>query len=611
MNKFKLTFYILILFTFVYSYSFKYSDDDLRDAINKVRSNEITTDELKAHIRYLASDDLEGRFPGTRGDSLTESYIENEFKNYGLLPGNGDSYRQNFDITSDVKLGDDNKMTLYVDEKEFKLKPGSEYTPLGISSNAMVKFGLVFAGYGITSAEQNYDDYKDIDALGKIVVILKHSPGYNNPHDNPFDKFEQINFKITTAKQKGALGIIVINGPEDENDDRLMKLRGDNFSGDAGIPVVNVKREYIEKCFELNGKKLAEVQKSINETKTPASFILKKSSAMIQTNVLKVKSSTSNIMGFLEGSDPVLKNEVIVIGAHKDHLGDGTKYGSLNDKNPAIHNGADDNASGTSGVLEVAQKLSSVKSSLKRSYLFMLFGSEEAGLLGSAYFTKSELFSRYNIVAMINMDMIGRLDNNKLSIGGTGTSSVWVPVLDSLNKIYEFTAGYKPEGFGPSDHSSFYAKDLPVLFFFTSLHTDYHRPSDDWDKINYDGEKKILEMVYSLINTLDNLSGKPDFVKTVSDKNDKQGPQLRVTLGIIPDYSSTDEGLAVLGVKEGGVGEKSGILKGDVIIKFGGDDIKNIYDYMGALSKCKPGDEVEVVVKRNGENVTLKVEFKK
>lgn len=610
MKKYKLTAFFVILFTLVYSYSFRW-DDDLRDAINKVRSSEITADELKAHIMYLASDELGGRFPGTHGDSLTESYLMDEFKNYGLQPGNGDSYSQNFDFTSDVKLGANNNLTLNAGKKKYVLKPGTDYTPLGISSNMLVKFGLVFAGYGITSTEQNYDDYKDQDVNGKIAVILNHSPGFNNPHDNPFEKFEQINFKITLAKQHGVLGIIVVNGPEDENNDNLMKLRSNNFSGDVGIPVVNVKREFIDKLFEANGKKLGDVQKKINDSKSPDSFILKSCRAQIETEIIKVKSTTSNILGFIEGSDSLLKNEVIVIGAHKDHLGDGTKYGSLNDKNPEIHNGADDNASGSAGVLEIAEKLNSVRSTLKRSYLFMLFAGEEAGLLGSAFFTKSDLFNKYHIIAMINMDMIGRLDNNKLTIGGTGTSSIWVPILDSLNKIYEFTAGYKPEGFGPSDHSSFYSKDLPVLFIFTGLHSDYHRPSDDWDKINYDSEKKVLEFVYSILNTLDNRIEKPDFIKTTTNKEDRQGPQLRVTLGIIPDYSSTEEGLGVLGVKEGGVAEKSGILKGDVIIKFGGDDVKNIYDYMGALSKCKPGDEVDVVVKRNGENVNVKVEFKK
>ncbi|MFI5211892.1 MAG: M20/M25/M40 family metallo-hydrolase, partial [Ignavibacteria bacterium] len=298
--------------------------------------------------------------------------------------------------------------------------------------------------------------------------------------------------------------------------------------------------------------------------------------------------------------------------AHMDHLGDGMKYGSLSDGHaPEIHNGADDNASGVAGVLELAEYYASKKNDLKRSVIFMFFSGEEAGLLGSSYFVKSDLFKKYNIVSMINLDMVGRLADNKLTIGGTGTSGVWEPLLDSLNKTYNFTAAFNKDGYGPSDHASFYSKDIPVLFFFTGLHKDYHRPSDDWDLINSEGEVKVLDMTANVIDYLNSLSEKPGFVKVQVEKKEETNRGFRVTLGVIPDYSSSKEGLEITGVKAGGVAEKAGLQGGDIITKLGQYEIKNIYDYTDALSKFKPGEETEVVYLRGTEEKKITVTFAK
>jgi len=349
----------------------------------------------------------------------------------------------------------------------------------------------------------------------------------------------------------------------------------------------------------------------MDSLKVPNSFAFSNTKVKLNTDLKFITSYTNNIIGIIEGNDPVLKNETIVVGAHFDHLGDGMKYGSLNDSHePAIHNGADDNASGTSGIIELAQYFSSMKKDLKRSIIFMAFSAEEAGLIGSAYFTKSELFKKYNVVSMLNLDMIGRMADNKITIGGTGTSSVWDKMLDSLNGIANFNMTKSTEGFGPSDHSSFYAKEVPVLFFFTSLHSDYHKPSDDWDKINVDDEVKILDMVSDVISCLNNLPVKPDYIKS-KESSENKNMGFRVTLGIIPDYSSSSDGLSITGVKSGSVGEKAGLQAGDVITKMGDFEIKNIYDYTDALSRFKQGDETILKVKRGTEELTMTVTFKK
>ena len=567
----------------------------------------ITSGEILGHIKYLAGDELGGRFPGTEGDISARDYIIKELKSYGVKPAGENGFLQPFEYISEIKLGPLNKLTLTTGE--LTGTAGVDYTPVYLSSNGSASGSIVFVGYGINAPDLNYNDYAGVDLTGKIALMFQYSPGYNNPHDNPFSMYERLRKKCEAAKEQGAAGIIVIKGPE-SGQDELIKLRMFGPGENLGIPVVNVKRELIEYIFQSRGG-MENTQKLIDSLRTPQSFSHSGGTAEFTTDIIHVNANTGNVLGKLEGNDAALKNEVIVIGAHMDHLGDGTKYGSLYEGNePEIHNGADDNASGTAGVLELAEYLAANKKKLKRTVLFMFFSGEEAGLIGSAYFTKSELMKKYNIVSMINLDMVGRLTDSKLTIGGTGTSSVWEPMLDSLNKSFNFSEAYNKDGYGPSDHASFYAKDIPVLFFFTGLHKQYHRPDDDWQLINSDGEAEIIKMVSDIVMFVNNLPSKPDFIK-VQETKKETNMGFRVTLGIIPDYSSTKEGLEITGVKSGGPAEKGGLQAGDVITKFGQYDIKNIYDYTDALSKFKPGEETEVTYIRGTESTTVKITFGK
>ncbi|KXK56447.1 MAG: aminopeptidase [Chlorobi bacterium OLB5] len=573
------------------------------------KSPKITSGEITAHIKYLASDELAGRFPGTDGDRLTVDYIINEFEDYDITPAGENGYLQPFDYISEIKLGKDNSLS--IGNGELISRAGENFTPVYLSSNGTAQGNIVFVGYGINAPELNYNDYAGIDLKGKIALMLMFSPGYNNPHDNPFSKYERLRIKCAAAKEQGAAGIIVIKGPE-SGEDELIKLRMAGPGENVDIPVVNVKRSYTDYIFtNSKGKLLSEIQKSIDSLRIPQSFEYGGGMAQLKTDLVRIKALTNNVIGMIEGNDKTLKNEYILIGAHMDHLGDGLKYGSLHDSHVAeIHNGADDNASGIAGVLELAQYFSENKKNLKRSIIFMTFSGEEAGLIGSGYFTKSELMKKYNIVSMINLDMIGRLTDNKLTIGGTGTSSIWQGLLDSLNRSFNFTAAYNKDGYGPSDHASFYGKDIPVLFFFTGLHKDYHKPSDDWQHINAAGQAKVLEMIVGIVNYVNSLNTKPDFIKVTEEKKETT-MGFRVTLGVIPDYSSTKEGLEITGVKAGGIAEKAGLQGGDVITKLGQYEIKNIYDYTDALTKFKPGEETEVTYIRGTEKTTVRITFNK
>ncbi|MFZ4591484.1 MAG: M20/M25/M40 family metallo-hydrolase, partial [Ignavibacteria bacterium] len=423
--------------------------------IDKVRSNDITKEEVYEHIKYLASDKLEGRFPGTQGDVLARQYISSEFAKYGLIPKGDSSYIQRFDMNNGVKMGKANVTKFYTKEGTIDVS-AKDFTPLGISASGIAKGDLVFAGYGIHSPNLDYSDFKDINGNmvnveGKVIIIMNYTPTTMNIQNDKFANFEKIRTKIASFKELNPAGVIVITPPVNStssNQDILMDVGFDYVSQNAGLPIINIKRDIIEMFLKQQGYDLGKIQNDINDNIRPNCFAIKGIEAEFDVDLEKDIAKTGNVIGYLEGSDPVLKNEVIVIGGHFDHLGYGGPNSMYRGKDKLIHFGADDNASGTAGVMEVAQKLASEKGKLKRSFLFLCFTGEEEGLIGSSYFVKSDEFKKYNVVAMINMDMVGRLKDDKLILNGTGTSPYWVPEFEALNKTYNFKASYSPDGFG-------------------------------------------------------------------------------------------------------------------------------------------------------------------
>ncbi len=572
-------------------------------------NNEITADELKAHISYLASDSLEGRFTGSKGADLASEYIAQIFSEINLKPLFDNSYFQNFPFVSGLKLSENNYAKIHTNDKDYSLKINEEFSPTPFTGNAFFKGQIVFAGYGISEPKLNYDDYKDIDVKGKAVLILRYNPEGDNPHSD-FEQYSAYRYKAKTAKEKGASAVIFVTGfyPKDDVD-KLMELRYDGAAGIDSLPIIQIKRNIAAELFESNKLNLSEIQKQINENKKPNSFLLQNIQFEINTAVEQIIEYGKNVAGYIEGNDSNLKNEYIVLGAHYDHLGYGQVGSLYRGSEKKIHNGADDNASGTSGVIELAENFSSIKNNLKRSIIFICFAGEEEGLLGSSYFVNHSPIELEKIVSMINMDMIGRLtDENKLIVYGTGTSSNWKDYLNQANNNYSFKLTFNDEGYGPSDHSSFYSAKIPVLFFFTGTHTDYHRPSDDIDKINFKGEEKLLKFVEDVLYVIDTLSKRPDYID-VPRKQSEGRMRFRVYVGTIPDYSSQVEGLKITGVSNDSPAQKAGLQAGDIIIKFGEKKISNIYDYTYALGDYSPGDIVEIVVIRQGEKLKLNIEL--
>lgn len=568
-----------------------------------IDSPEITAAEIFEHIKYLASDELEGRFTGTEQCWIAAEYIAKEFEKARLEPAFNGSYFQEFPFISDIQLGK-NSFEIISQEK-FSPEVEKDFIPLPFSDNLNVEGKLVFAGFGISSKENNYDDYEGLDVKGKIVVVFRNHPEMNAPH-SPFDQLAGLRFKATIARDKGAAAIIFVNTSDKKDNDNLYKLEYDGASKIKGLSVIHLKRDVLQKLLAQVNLDIEEIEKQIIDNKTPNSFEINATAKLI-TEVNEIESISWNVGGLLRGTDKELSNEYVVIGGHFDHLGWG-KQNSLYQGEPMIHNGADDNASGTTGVLELSEKFASEKNNLKRSVLFFAFSGEELGLLGSSFLVNHFPVPIENVVTMINMDMIGRLKDSSLIVYGTGTSSNWKTLLNEKNS-YGFKLTFNDDGFGPSDHSSFYGKKIPVLFFFTGTHSDYHKPSDDYDKINSEGQESVLKFIHSVASDVINMDAKPDYL-AVERKDTGRMTGSRVWVGTIPDFAGDVDGYKLGGVTEGSPAALAGLKAGDIITKFGDKKISNIYDFTYAIGNYKPGDKVKVLVKRAEEEIEVELELK-
>ncbi len=566
----------------------------------------ITAPELREYVKYLASDSLEGRASGSEGNAKASIYVAVDMKLWGLKPaGDNGTFFQTFDFTSAVKPGEKNALKLETGGKLLQLRPDVDFRPFGFSSNDSVSAPIVFVGYGISAPDKSYDDYEGIDVKGKIVLMFRFAPDGSSPKGD-FQKYTALRNKARVARDKGAVGLMMVTGPADATDDDLPKVAIDQGGGSSGIPAVAVTRASIETSLQYSGWSLTALQDKIRGEKKPLSFKIKDATATLQTDIVRVTSRTSNVVAYIEGTDSVLQHEVIVLGAHLDHLGmGGPGSGSMVPDTIAIHNGADDNASGSAALLELAQAFVAKANTLRRSFVFVFFSGEELGTLGSGYYVSAPFFPLSQTVAMINLDMVGRLKDRTLNIGGSGTSPAWNSLLTKYNADSTFKLVLNPDGFGPSDHASFYGKDIPVLFFFTGVHDDYHKPSDDWDKLDYEGEEKITKYVYRIVSDIDSMDVRPGFTRVSSPVASRSGGGdsrgFSVTLGIVPDVAESSTGMKISGVRPNGAAEKAGMKTGDIIISMAGKKVLNVYDYMGMLGELKAGDSVEIEIQRDGK----------
>lgn len=581
-------------------------------------------DRVRDDLFFLAGDECEGRGLETDGIKRAARHIATVFRENGLKPGGTDGYFQPFPVyTGKATRGPNNTLTLSpADGPVLVPELDADYVPL--AGEGPTSAGLVFVGYGISAPKLGYDDYGGLDVAGKWVVMFRRTPRAGNT-DRPFDPapdspYGSFATKLALAQAKKAAGVMFVNdatygkGDDKPADPALMPQ--------TPLPVVQIKRSLLAKL--LGDKKLADVEAGIDADGKPNSFPLAGWTAAAEVHFTRPSIPCKNVVGVLPGRGP-LADQVVVVGAHYDHLGrgEGGRMASR-DSAPAgkLHYGADDNASGTTGLLELARRLGGQKDRTGRTVVFIAFSGEERGLFGSLHYCNHPTVPLESVAVMLNMDMIGRArpaDDTKtadrLVVYGTGTGTGLEAAADRFNQGVGFDLTKIATGSGPSDHESFFLKKVPVLFFFTGTHRDYHTPADTPDKINLPGLVRTVDYVQKLTEHFAAVPERPKFQPTTGgwydpteDKPKKASRGGGPKIGIMPgNYEAADGGVLVEDVVPGGAAEAAGLKKGDRIKAIGGKPVKNIQDYMAAMATQKAGVEVEVQLVRGDETKTVKV----
>ena len=591
-------------------------------------AGEAVQDRLREAVTWLAAPEREGRGPGTAGIEAAADWVAGRFAELGLARvGEPIAAFQPFAMTLEAKLGPaaDNVAEIVGppdatgSRRLIPLALGTDFTPLAAGGTGAFDLPLAFAGYGITAPAAHYDDYAALaGGTGQAVIVLRQEPQKDDPHSvfdgNQASQHAALSRKVANASEHEVGGVVFVNDAAD--DDALMAFtRAGEGSTRRTLPILHVRRGVIDDVVRSAlGRDLATIQKGIDETLEPASGPLEGWRLRGRAAIERTETQGRNVLALLPGqgrsaagaAPAIDPRETIVLGAHYDHLG----FGGANSAAPgetAIHHGADDNASGTALLVEVARRLKEA-GPLPRSVLFAAFSGEERGLLGSGHYAANPVVPLSDTVAMVNLDMVGRLVDDKVIVHGTGTGTGFDALVDRLVAAHGLTAAKEPGGFGPSDHSSFYAKKIPVLHLFTGSHADYHRPTDTAEKINYEGMEKLANLVTEIVRELATAPERPSYLEVASTMFARGGGD-RPYFGSIPDFGKPGGGYAISGVAKDSPAAKGGLQGGDLIVRLGDSAIAGLEDFDSALRKHKGGETVPVVVRRDGTEVTLQVEL--
>jgi len=609
-------------------------------------------DRLRLAVEWLAAPEREGRGPGTKGIEQAADWVAAQFAAIGLAPVGGDhaaepgraavpidatAMFQPFRMTLDAKLGPADVNTAELvgppdaagRPRSIPLALGKDFTPLAAGGSGKFDLPLVFAGYGITAPAEKYDDYAPLGpaagagqggAKGAAVIVLRQEPQKDDPHSvfdgNQASQHAALARKVANASEHEAGGVLFCNDADADGDALMAFTRAGDGSENRSLPILQVRRSLVDQVVTASlGRSLDAIQKGIDESLAPQSGPLPGWRIRGQATIERTETQGRNVIAMLpgtgwpeaaEGGVPAGRRppETVVLGGHYDHLG----YGGANSAAPGehtVHHGADDNASGTALLVEVARMLKR-EGPFPRSILFVAFSGEERGLLGSAHYAANASVPLTDTAAMVNLDMVGRLDGDTLVVHGTGTGTGLDALVDRLVTAHGFKAAKEPGGFGPSDHSSFYARKVPVLHLFTGSHADYHRPTDTADKIRYDGMVRISRLVADIVRELATAPERPAYIE-VASKQFARGGGDRPYFGSIPDFGKPGKGYAITGATKDSPAAQGGLKGGDVIVRLGESAVTGLEDFDSALRKHKGGDTVPVVVLRDGAEVTLQV----
>ncbi len=572
---------------------------------------------FQAHIDFLASDELQGRGVGSPGIERAAEYIADRFRDIGLSPaGERGTFFQTFELTLHRTLTGHSQLAFAGGADE--LRVGIDFIPFGFSSGERFSGDVVFCGYAIESGERGRDDFVHVDLTGKAALLLRGEPPSWADEGGNTTQHAMLRNKVYNAKDRGAVAVFIVNQTPSEGEKDALTDFVAKGADAYGVPAFHVTRALADALLKRGGlDPLAALQKRADDGAYVSRALAKvhaKGKADFKTNT----APTRNVVAVLKADGP-FADEFVVLGAHYDHLGVQKpmmrrfKAGKLvpDDSGPQIHNGADDNASGTSGLIEIARMLAAGPPP-KRSVLFVAFTAEETGLHGSKYFVEHPPKPLSNMVAMLNMDMIGRMPPGKdmVQVFGVDCGESFRQILEPLAKAAGLTPAPSPDTGGRSDHASFIRHDIPSMHFFTGQHPDYHKPGDDADKINAEGGARVTKLVHDVALALCTRDDRPTFqaIKAKGTIEPGDTPTYRVVMGLAPGYGDDGKpGMAVEAVSPDGPADLAGMKTGDRIIRIGGKKVANIYDYMAATRKNKAGDKVAVVVLRGGKEVSLEI----
>jgi membrane-associated protease RseP (regulator of RpoE activity) len=561
------------------------------------------------HVETLASPKMEGRLTGSPGEKLAADYLIAELKKMGArpLPGMTD-FRMPFTFTAGSKDGGSKVTMTRPSVAEFSATGARHIQALSFSDNGQASGAVVFAGYGLVVPEsQNfgYDSYAGLDVKDKIVVVLRYFPeDADQKTRGILARYADLRYKAQAARQRGAKGMVVVTGPRSPNAGGVVPMSFDTAIAGSGIVAASISGDAAATIFAAAGKQLEAVQKELDSGNPHvAGFAIPSLTIAIDAKIIREQQTGNNVVGYLPATAATtgVSKPWIAAGAHFDHLGRGGAGNSLADKNEvnAIHHGADDNASGTAAVLAIGEAFG--KQPRQRNLLLAFWSGEELGLLGSNAFVTKPPVPIDQLAAYLNFDMVGRVNDNKLTVQATGTSGTWPKLLEQANVAAGFDLTLQEDPYQPTDVSSFNSVSVPSLTFFTGAHTEYHKPGDTADKINYDDLDRVGQLAIAIVRRLMDSNDAPQFTK-VDQKMDSGGRTgLRLFTGTIPDYATDVKGLLLGGVIGGGPAEQAGLQKGDVIVEIAGQSIANIYDYTYALELLKIGQPAKVVYMRGGE----------
>ncbi|MDA1229550.1 MAG: M28 family peptidase [Planctomycetota bacterium] len=615
------------------------------------------------HVEFLCRPQLGGRLTGTKGEQLATNYVALNFETMGLLPaGENNTYFQEFEFTSGVSAGPNNSLTIQgvtndSGTDDMALTLDADWRPLAFSSSTVVDAtDVIFAGYGIRAPAadgiEEYDSFVHLDVKDKWIVVFRFMPENLTPEQRQhFIRFSSLRFKAMQARDMEARGLIILSGPTSGVKEQLVPLLFDGSLAGSSLPVLSVTDSVVAEWFRERGKDLATVQQKMDSGEPVMGFPLDGLKISASIDIQQEKKTGRNVLGRLQINESPA-GQIVVVGAHIDHLGSGPNGSSLarGDEQSQIHFGADDNASGVSAMLQIAEAMALAKDTGKlqgqRDVVFAAWSGEELGLLGSSHYVKNleTMFSQHAasaegndadadsgsdadqsakkpndltgpntgglslyIAACLNMDMVGRLQE-KLVLQGVGSSAAWQKIIERANVPLGLSLTLQDDSYLPTDAQVFFLHGVPILSAFTGNHSEYHTPRDTPEKLNYEGIATVANLMNLVCRNLIAAEHSPVYVAQERPKDGQRRASLRAYLGTVPDYAQSDvKGVMLSGVARGGPAELAGVKGGDVIVKLAGRKIENIYDYTYAIEALKSGQETEITVQREGKDVALKV----